>query len=60
MFSRSAQLYDAIYRAFKDYAAEATALATLVRAAHPSARSILDVGLRDPRARAASSQHAWV
>lgn len=44
MFSESAHLYDAIYRAFKDYAAEATAISTLVRAAHPSARTILDVG----------------
>jgi len=44
MFSESAHLYDAIYRAFKDYAAEAAAIATAVRAAHPSARTILDVG----------------
>ena len=44
MFSESAHLYDAIYRAFKDYAAEATAISTLVRAAHPSAKTILDVG----------------
>jgi SAM-dependent methyltransferase len=44
VFSESADLYDAIYRAFKDYAAEATAIATLVRAAHPSAKTILDVG----------------
>lgn len=44
MFSESAHLYDAIYRAFKDYAAEATAISTLVRAAHPNAKTILDVG----------------
>lgn len=44
MFFQSAHLYDAIYRAFKDYAAEAAAISTLVRAAHPSARTILDVG----------------
>ena len=44
VFSESAHLYDAIYRAFKDYAAEATAIAARVRAAHPSARTILDVG----------------
>ena len=44
VFSASAHLYDAIYRAFKDYAGEATAIATLVRAAHPNARTILDVG----------------
>lgn len=44
MFTESAHFYDAIYRAFKDYAAEATAISTLVRAAHPNARTILDVG----------------
>jgi SAM-dependent methyltransferase len=44
VFSESAHLYDAIYRAFKDYAAEATAISALVRSAHPSARTILDVG----------------
>jgi SAM-dependent methyltransferase len=44
VFSESAHLYDAIYRAFKDYAAEATAISTLVRASHPSPRTILDVG----------------
>ena len=44
MFSESAHLYDAIYRAFKDYAAEATSIATLVRGAHPTATTILDVG----------------
>ena len=44
MFSESAHLYDAIYRAFKDYAAEATTIATLVRAVHPNAKTILDVG----------------
>jgi len=44
VFSESAHLYDAIYRAFKDYAAEATAIATRVRAAHPTAKTILDVG----------------
>lgn len=44
MFSESAHLYDAIYRAFKDYAAEATTIATLLRAAHPNAKTILDVG----------------
>jgi ubiquinone/menaquinone biosynthesis C-methylase UbiE len=42
MFTESAHLYDAIY-SFKDYAAEAVQIATVVRAAHPDARSILDV-----------------
>ena len=44
MFSASAHLYDAIYRVFKDYASEAEAISTLVRATHPSPRTILDVG----------------
>jgi len=44
MFSESAELYDAIYSTFKDYAAEADAIARLVRTTHPSARTILDVG----------------
>lgn len=42
MFTQSAELYDAIY-SFKDYGAEAATLATLVRAAVPGARSVLDV-----------------
>jgi len=43
MFSRSAPWYDAIYRA-KDYAGEATQVTTLIRAHHPQARTLLDVG----------------
>jgi trans-aconitate methyltransferase len=43
MFTESAELYDAIY-SFKDYAAESAQLATLVRAARPQARTLLDVG----------------
>ena len=42
MFSESADFYDAIY-SFKDYAAEAAQVAARVRAAHPGARTILDV-----------------
>src|SRR5438034_10046016 len=44
MFSESAELYDAIYGTFKDYAAEANEIAALVRTTHPGARTILDVG----------------
>jgi len=44
MFSESAELYDAIYGTFKDYVAEASAIAAMVRAAHPGAHTILDVG----------------
>jgi len=44
VFSESAHLYDAIYRAFKDYAVEATTISNVVRAVHPSPKTILDVG----------------
>ena len=44
MFAASAELYDLIYGAFKDYAAEARALAALLREVHPDAQTILDVG----------------
>jgi SAM-dependent methyltransferase len=44
VFSESAELYDAIYGAFKDYATEAASVATLVRSLRPGAHSILDVG----------------
>jgi len=43
MFSESAELYDLIYSQFKDYPAETSALASLIRAEHPMARSVLDV-----------------
>jgi SAM-dependent methyltransferase len=43
MFSESAELYDLIYSQFKNYPAEASALASLIRAEHPTARTVLDV-----------------
>ena len=43
MFSASAQLYDLIYSEFKDYAAESTKLAAVIRRAHPHARTVLDI-----------------
>ena len=43
MFSASAKFYDAIYSAFKDYEAESASIATLVRAEHPGAQTILDI-----------------
>jgi len=43
VFSASAELYDAIYFAFKDYAAEAEQIASNIRSLHPEARTILDV-----------------
>jgi len=42
VFSRSAQLYDAIY-SFKDYAAEAGSLHELVQSRNPGASTLLDV-----------------
>ena len=44
MFSESAELYDAIYQTFKDYATEADRIAGLIRAHHPTAQAVLDVG----------------
>ena len=43
MFSQSAAWYDAFYRT-KDYAGEAGRVTTLIRARHPQARTLLDVG----------------
>ena len=43
MFTESAELYDAIYFTFKDYAAEAAEIARQIRAEHPDARTVLDV-----------------
>ena len=43
MFSESTEIYDVIYCAMKDYAAEAGALATLILQQHPGARTVLDV-----------------
>lgn len=45
MFSRSVELYDAIYCGgkLKDYRAEAAALAALIRARRPAAATLLDV-----------------
>jgi SAM-dependent methyltransferase len=43
MFSESAELYDAIYFTFKDYAAEAVLIAKQIRERVPAARSLLDV-----------------
>jgi len=42
-FSKSAEYYDAIYFAFKDYALDADQIAARIRALQPSARTLLDV-----------------
>lgn len=44
MFTTSAELYDAIYFAFKDYPAEAADIARRLAEEHPGARTVLDVG----------------
>jgi SAM-dependent methyltransferase len=43
MFSQSADLYDLIYRNFKDYETEADLLAVRIRSLRPGARRLLDV-----------------
>ena len=43
MFSESADLYDAIYSAFKDYPAEAMRIAAELRTVQPQVRTVLDV-----------------
>lgn len=43
MFTEPAELYDAIYFGFKDYGAEADAVASLLRSLHPTCRTVLDV-----------------
>jgi SAM-dependent methyltransferase len=44
MFSASAEYYDLIYGAFKDYAAEVTVVSSLLRRLNPDCRTVLDVG----------------
>ena len=43
MYSESAELYDLIYSSFKNYEAETTSIATLLRSANPACRTVLDV-----------------
>jgi SAM-dependent methyltransferase len=43
MFSASAEYYDAIYSAFKDYAKEVAQIAALLRRLNPACRTVLDV-----------------
>ena len=43
-YAQAPEFYDLLYRDQKDYAAEAELLRALIRAAHPTARTILDVG----------------
>ena len=44
MFHASAEYYDLIYAAFKDYAAEVAQISSLFRRLNPDCRTVLDVG----------------
>ena len=44
MFNSSAEYYDLIYAAFKDYAAEIAQVSSLLRRLNPDCRTVLDVG----------------
>lgn len=44
MFSASAEYYDVIYGAFKNYAAEIAQITELLRRLNPRCRSVLDIG----------------
>jgi SAM-dependent methyltransferase len=58
VFTGPAELYDAIYFPFKDYAAEATDIAQRIRSLHPTARTILDVACgTGEHARLLATQH---
>ncbi len=43
MFAESAELYDLIYRQFKDYSAESAEIARVIRSKAPTAQTVLDV-----------------
>ena len=60
MFSASAELYDLIYSAFKNYAAESAELAATIRRTHPTARTVLDVACGTAEhARFLSEEHGF-
>jgi SAM-dependent methyltransferase len=60
MFATDAELYDAIYFTFKDYAAEARDIAQRIRALHPAARDVLDVGCgTGEHARLLTTEHGF-
>jgi SAM-dependent methyltransferase len=60
MFTTPAELYDAIYFTFKDYATEAAEIAGHVRRVHPGAHTILDVACgTGEHARLLASDHGF-
>lgn len=60
MFSESGDFYDLIYTAMKNYAAEAAAVAQVIRAHLPDARDVLDVACgTGEHARCLAAEHGF-
>ncbi len=60
MFSKTAELYDLIYRQFKDYAREGREIAALLGRVRPGAKSVLDVACgTGEHARVLAGEHGY-